>query len=32
MQFRSRLFTMINSIVKSCFTKVSEFLVVMEVK
>lgn len=31
MQFRSRLFTMINSIVKSCFTKVSEFLVVMEV-
>ena len=32
MQFRSRLFTMINSIVKSWFTKVSEFLVVMEVK
>ena len=31
MQFRSRLFTMINSIVKSWFTKVSEFLVVMEV-
>ena len=32
MQFRSGLFTMINSIVKSLFTKVSEFLVVMEVK
>ena len=31
MQFRSGLFTMINSIVKSWFTKVSEFLVVMEV-
>ena len=31
MQFRSRLSTMINSMVKSWFTKVSEFLVVMEV-
>ncbi len=31
MQFGSGLFTMINSIAKSWFTKVSEFLVVMEV-